>query len=55
LFLSVAAIAQTNGFSIEEKKIRSSCILFNGKLITAYCYFDSGRKTCSISRKYSGW
>ena len=41
LFLSVVAIAQTNGFSIEEKKDKKQVdILFNGKLMTAYCHYD---------------
>ena len=45
LFLSVVAIAQTNGFSIEEKKDKKQVdILFNGKLMTAYCHYDSSRK-----------
>ena len=45
LFLSVTADAQTNGFSIIEKKERKQVdILFNGKLMTAYCYYDSSRK-----------
>ena len=45
LFLGVAAIAQTKGFSIEEKKDKKQVdILFNGKLMTAYCYYDSSRK-----------
>ena len=45
LLLSVVAPAQTNGFSIMEKKEKKEVdILFNGKLMTAYCYFDSSRK-----------
>ena len=45
LFLSVVAIAQTNGFTIVEQKDKKQVdILFNGKLMTAYCYFDSSRK-----------
>ena len=45
LFLSVAAGAQTNGFSIVENKEKKQVdILFNGKLMTAYCYYDSSRK-----------
>src|SRR5687768_2073318 len=45
LVLSMAAIAQTNGFAIVEKNDKKQVdILFNGKLITAYCYYDSSRK-----------
>ena len=45
LFLSVVAVAQTNGFSIVEKKDKKQVdVLFNGKLMTAYCYYDSSRK-----------
>jgi len=37
---------QTKGFSIVEKNDRKQVdILFNGKLMTAYCYYDSSRKT----------
>lgn len=45
LVLSVVAIAQTNGFAIVEKNDKKQVdILFNGKLMTAYCYYDSSRK-----------
>ena len=41
----ITATAQQNGFSIVEKKEqRQVDILFNNKLLTAYCYYDSGRK-----------
>ena len=44
--LSVAAMAQPlSGFNIMEKKDKKQVdILFNNKLLTAYCYFDSSRK-----------
>jgi Methane oxygenase PmoA len=36
---------QSAGFSIEEKKDKKEVeILFNNKLLTAYCYYDSSRK-----------
>jgi hypothetical protein len=36
---------QSTGFSIEEKKEKKETqILFNNKLLTAYCYYDSSRK-----------
>jgi hypothetical protein len=36
---------QSNGFSIVERKDKKQVdILFNGKLMTAYCYYDSSRK-----------
>ena len=45
LLLNLVAVAQTNGFSIIEKKEKKQVdILFNGRLMTAYCYFDSSRK-----------
>src|SRR5258705_3988666 len=45
LFLSIATLAQTKGFAIVEKKDKKQVdILFNNKLMTAYCYFDSSRK-----------
>jgi hypothetical protein len=44
--VSMAAIAQpSRGFSIVEKKDKKQVdILFNNKLLTAYCYYDSSRK-----------
>ncbi|TMI65855.1 MAG: hypothetical protein E6H07_08075 [Bacteroidetes bacterium] len=46
LSVSKAAIAQpSTGFSIVEKKDKKQVdILFNNKLLTAYCYYDSSRK-----------
>ena len=45
LFLNQIPNAQTNGFSIIEKKDKKQVdILYNGKLMTAYCYYDSSRK-----------
>src|SRR5688500_16297865 len=49
LVLSVSgmtAIAQqSTGFSIVEKKDKKQVdVLFNNKLLTAYCYYDSSRK-----------
>ncbi len=42
---SMAANAQQSGFSIVEKKEQKQVdILFNNKLLTAYCYYDSSRK-----------
>ncbi|MET0391548.1 MAG: PmoA family protein [Chitinophagaceae bacterium] len=36
---------QQNGFAIRERKEQQQVnILFNGKLLTAYCYYDSSRK-----------
>ena len=44
LGISVAA-QQTRGFSFAERKDQKQVdILFNNKLMTAYCYFDSSRK-----------
>ena len=44
--ISKAVIAQqTTGFKIVEKKDKKQVdILFNNKLLTAYCYYDSSRK-----------
>lgn len=44
--ISKAVIAQqTTGFTIVEKKDKKQVdILFNNKLLTAYCYYDSSRK-----------
>ena len=45
LFLSILTLAQTKGFAIVEKNDKKQVdILFNGKLMTAYCYYDSSRK-----------
>ena len=43
---SMGAVAQQqNGFTIVEKMNEKQVdILFNNKLLTAYCYYDSGRK-----------
>jgi hypothetical protein len=44
LLLSIPALSQ-KGFAIVEKKDKKQVeILFNNKLLTAYCYFDSSRK-----------
>jgi hypothetical protein len=46
LFFSSRTKAQKiSGFTIEEKKDKKEIeILFNNKLLTAYCYYDSSRK-----------
>ena len=46
LFLGLAGIGQqSKGFSFIERKDKKQIdILFNDKLMTAYCYFDSSRK-----------
>lgn len=46
LSLSISTLGQqVNGFSILERKDKKQVdILFNDKLMTAYCYFDSSRK-----------
>ena len=46
LFLGIASFGQqTKGFSFVERKDKKQVdILFNNKLMTAYCYFDSSRK-----------
>src|SRR5688500_5885259 len=46
LFLSMAGVAQqTKGFSFIERKDKKQVdVLFNDKLMTAYCYYDSSRK-----------
>ncbi|HEU5167618.1 MAG TPA: hypothetical protein VFU29_18865, partial [Chitinophagaceae bacterium] len=44
LGMSVGA-QQTKGFTFEERNDKKQVdILYNGKLMTAYCYFDSSRK-----------
>ena len=41
----IAAGQQAKGFSFVERKDQKQVdILFNGKLMTAYCYYDSSRK-----------
>lgn len=46
LFVSVVSFAQKNeGFKIVEKRGEKQVdILFNNRLLTAYCYYDSSRK-----------
>lgn len=46
MFVFVAATAQQNtGFKIVEKPNEKQVdIIYNNKLLTAYCYYDSGRK-----------
>jgi len=46
ILVNMVTIAQqTTGFSIvEEKDKKQVDILFNNKLLTAYCYYDSSRK-----------
>jgi hypothetical protein len=48
ILLSLSAIAiaqQSTGFSLVEKKDKKQVdVLFNNKLFTAYCNFDSSRK-----------
>ena len=46
IMISMTAMAQhPTGFSIVEKKDKEQVdILFNNKLLTAYCYYDSSRK-----------
>jgi len=48
ILLSLSAIAiaqQSTGFSLVEKKDKKQVdVLFNNKLLTAYCNFDSSRK-----------
>jgi hypothetical protein len=41
----IVAGQQTKGFSFVERKDKKQIdVLFNGKLMTAYCYYDSSRK-----------
>lgn len=43
--IAATAFAQKKGFSIRERKEQKSVdVLFNGKLVTAYCYYDSIKK-----------
>lgn len=46
LFLSLPCLSQKKtGFAIVEKKDKKQVdLLFNGRLMTAYCYYDSSRK-----------
>lgn len=45
LILSTITAAQQKGFSFVERKDKKQVdILFNDKLMTAYCYYDSSRK-----------
>jgi len=45
VFANMMTTAQQNGFAIVEKNDQKQVdILFNNKLLTAYCYYDSGRK-----------
>ena len=46
LFIGIASFSQqTKGFSFVERKDKKQVdVLFNDKLMTAYCYFDSSRK-----------
>jgi Methane oxygenase PmoA len=46
IMISLASMSQQpTGFSIVEKKDKEQVdILFNNKLLTAYCYYDSSRK-----------
>ncbi len=46
ILISMTVMAQhSSGFTIEEKKDKKEVdILFNNKLLTAYCYYDSSRK-----------
>jgi hypothetical protein len=45
LLCSVKCMSQQKGFSIvPDKEKKQVNILYNGKLLTAYCYYDSSRK-----------
>jgi hypothetical protein len=45
LFVSTHALSQQKGFLIAEEKDKKQVnILYDGKLLTAYCYYDSSRK-----------
>jgi hypothetical protein len=45
LFSSAIAAQQTKGFSFVDKKDQQQVdVLYNGKLMTAYCFYDSSRK-----------
>lgn len=45
VFITINAGAQSKGFAIRENTASKQVdILYNGKLLTAYCYYDSSRK-----------
>jgi hypothetical protein len=45
LFSSAIAAQQTKGFSFVDKKDQQQVdVLYNGKFMTAYCFYDSSRK-----------
>src|SRR5688572_3790727 len=45
LLCSIKAMTQQKGLSIVEDKDKKQVnVLYNGKLLTAYCYYDSSRK-----------
>lgn len=45
LLMNLVSFSQSKGFSIVEQKDKKQVdILHNGKLLTAYCYYDSSRK-----------
>lgn len=45
LIEALLAVGQTKGFSFVDRKDKKQVdVLYNGKLLTAYCYFDSSRK-----------
>src|SRR5215510_8915820 len=45
LLCSIKCMSQPKGFSIVPEKDKNQVnVLYNGKLLTAYCYFDSSRK-----------
>ena len=45
LLVTCTAMAQQKGFAIAENKDKKQVdILYNNKLLTAYCYYDSSRK-----------
>ncbi|MGZ8511067.1 MAG: hypothetical protein ACXWWA_11840, partial [Chitinophagaceae bacterium] len=44
-FSFIASSQQSKGLTITEKPAKKQVdILFNDKLLTAYCYYDSSRK-----------
>lgn len=45
IVIGMAAGAQPAGFAIQERKDKEQIdILYNGRLLTAYCFYDSSRK-----------
>ncbi len=45
VMLGIVSAAQSKGFAIVEQKDKKQVdILYNNKLLTAYCYYDSSRK-----------